>query len=86
VSGFRAYYVLQVGDEEVISVSLFDSPAGAQESVRRTADWVAKNLSAFIQGQPEIAVGHVRIVQLEEEQAGGRQEWLRERLSTADNP
>jgi heme-degrading monooxygenase HmoA len=85
-SGFRAYYVLQVRDDEVISVSLFDSQAGAEESVRRAADWVAKNISSFIQGLPEIAVGHVRIAQLERGQTVGREEMLREQLSVAGNP
>jgi heme-degrading monooxygenase HmoA len=86
VSGFRAYYVLQVGDDEVISVSLFDSQAGAEESVRRAADWVAKNISSFIQSLPEIVVGHVRIAQLERGQAAGREELLREQLFMAGNP
>jgi heme-degrading monooxygenase HmoA len=86
VSGFRAYYVLQVGDDEVISVSIFDSQAGAEESVRRAADWVAKNISSFIQGLPEIAVGHVRIAQLERGQTAGREETLREQRSAARNP
>jgi heme-degrading monooxygenase HmoA len=86
VSGFRAYYVLQVGDDQVISVSLFDSQSGAEESVRRAADWVAKNISSFIQGLPEIAVGHVRIAQLERGQTAGREETLREQRSDALNP
>jgi heme-degrading monooxygenase HmoA len=83
VLGFRAYYVLQVRDDEVISVSIFNSPAGAEESVRRAADWVAKNIGSFIQGLPEIAVGHVRIAQLEREQTAGKEAWLREQLSAA---
>ncbi|HYU71478.1 MAG TPA: antibiotic biosynthesis monooxygenase [Ktedonobacteraceae bacterium] len=64
VKGFRAYYVLQVRDDEVISVSIFDSQAGAEESVQRAADWVAKNISSFIQGLPEISVGYVKIAQI----------------------
>jgi len=81
VSGFQAYYVLQVRDDEVLSVSIFDSQAAAQESVRRTADWVAKNISWFMQGLPEITVGHVRISQLEREQPAGMGEMLREQRS-----
>jgi heme-degrading monooxygenase HmoA len=86
VSGFRAYYVLQVRDDQVISISLFDSQAGAEESVRRAADWVAKNISAFMQGLPEIMVGHVRIAQLERGQTVGMGETLREQRSAALNP
>jgi heme-degrading monooxygenase HmoA len=86
VSGFHAYYVLQVRDDEVISVSLFDSQAGAEESVRRAADWVTKNISSFIQGLPEVTVGHVRISQMERGRTWGREEWLQEQLSSAGNP
>lgn len=86
VSGFRAYYVLQVRDDEVVSVSIFDSQAGAEESVRRAAEWVAKNISSFIQGLPEITVGHLRISQLERGQTAGMGETLREQLSAAQNP
>lgn len=85
-SGFRAYSVLQVGDDEVISVSLFDSQAGAEESVRRAADWVAKNISSFIQGQPEVKVGPVRIYQLEGRQTADREGMLREQRFTDLNP
>jgi heme-degrading monooxygenase HmoA len=62
--GFQAYHVLQVRDDEIISVSLFDTQAGAEDSVRRAADWVAKNIASFIQGLPEITVGEVKISQL----------------------
>jgi hypothetical protein len=86
VSDFRAYYVLQVRDDEVISFSLFDSQAGAEESVRRAADWVAKNLSSLLQGQPEITVGHVTIFQLVQGQITSRDEMLHERFSTSRNP
>ncbi|HZU03161.1 MAG TPA: antibiotic biosynthesis monooxygenase [Ktedonobacteraceae bacterium] len=86
VPGFRVYYVLQVRDDEVISVSIFDSQAGAEESVRRAADWVAKNLSSFIQGLPEVTVGYVRIFQFQGEQTASREEMLREQLFAAQNP
>jgi heme-degrading monooxygenase HmoA len=85
-SGFRAYYVLQVGNDQVVSVSVFDSQAGAEESVRRAADWVAKNISSFIQDQPEVAVGHVRIFRLEGGQAVDREGVLRDQGFTDLNP
>ena len=81
VPEFRAYYVLQVRDDEVISVSIFDSQAGAEESVRRAADWVAKNISSFIQGLPEITVGQVKISPFDGQQAEVRRETPKENLS-----
>ena len=86
VSGFRAYYVLQVRDDEVLSVSIFDSQAEAEQSVRRAADWVAKNISSFMQGLPEITVGHVRISQLDRGQTAGMGAMQWEQFSTGQNP
>lgn len=65
VPGFAAYYVLEVGENQVISISLFDTQAGAEASVQQAADWVRRHLVQFLQGPPEItAVGQVRISQL----------------------
>jgi hypothetical protein len=71
VPGFQAYYVMQVRNDEVVSISLFDLQAGAEESVRRAAAWVDKNLVSFLQGFPEIIVGQVRISQANIGQAAG---------------
>jgi hypothetical protein len=65
VTGFAAYYVLEVGENQVITISLFDSQAGAEASVQQAADWVARHLVPFLQRPPEItAIGQVRISQL----------------------
>ena len=61
VPGFVAYYVLQSGNDTVISVSIFDSQAGAEESTRQAADWVQHNIASFIRGLPEIKTGVVRV-------------------------
>jgi antibiotic biosynthesis monooxygenase len=62
--GFIAYYALQVRDDEAVTVSIFDTQAGAETSVRQAADWVAKNLESLNQGLPEITVGQVRVSQV----------------------
>jgi len=61
VPGFVAYYALEVRNDEAVTVSIFDTQAGADESVRRAAEWVAHNLASLNQGLPEITVGHARI-------------------------
>jgi heme-degrading monooxygenase HmoA len=83
VPGFQAYYVLQVRDDEVISVSIFDTQAGAEDSVRRAAEWVAKNIASFIQGLPEITAGQVKISQLDRGLAVVAREIPLEHLSAA---
>jgi hypothetical protein len=70
VPGFEAYYVLQVRNDEVVSISLFDTQGGAEESVRRAAAWVAEHLVSLLQGFPEITVGHVSIYQAAREREG----------------
>src|ERR1700694_5835966 len=63
VPGFQAYYALKVREDEAVTISIFDTQAGAEESVRRAAAWVANNLAALNQGLPEITVGHVSVYQ-----------------------
>jgi hypothetical protein len=60
VPDFVAYYALKVRDDEAVTVSIFDTQAGAEESVRQAAEWVATNIASLNQGLPEIVVGHVR--------------------------
>jgi len=61
VPGFVAYYLLEVGNDVVVSISIFKSRAGAEESTRQAAGWVEKNIASLIQGLPEITVGGVRV-------------------------
>lgn len=63
VPGFQAYYALKVREDEAVTISIFDTQAGAEESVRRAATWVAKNLASLNQGLPEIIVGQVSVYQ-----------------------
>lgn len=68
VPGFIAFYALQARDDEAVTVSIFDTQARAEESVRQAGDWVAKNLESLIQGLPEITVGQVRVYRTNKEQ------------------
>ena len=59
VPGFVAYYAVKVGDDGIVSFSLFEDQAGAEESTRRAAHWVQQNLASFVQGAPEVVAGEV---------------------------
>lgn len=61
ISGFVAYYALEVKDDEAITVSIFDTQAGAEESAWQAADWVTKNLASLNRGLAEITLAQVRI-------------------------
>ena len=58
--GFVAYYVLDGGAGTLVSVSVFESQAGAEESTRLAADWVKENLAGLFDGPPSVTAGEVR--------------------------
>lgn len=55
-----AYYAVDVGNDIVFSVSIFQDQAGADESTRAAADYVKQHLAALFQGSPEITAGEVK--------------------------
>jgi heme-degrading monooxygenase HmoA len=59
--GFIAYYVVDAGNDEVASVSIFQDQAGAEASNRTAADWVKGNLAKLVAGAPEIPAGLVTV-------------------------
>ncbi len=59
--GFESYCILQVGADKVISVSLFHTLEGAEESVREAEFWVAEKVVHYLKRAPKIAVGPVII-------------------------
>jgi len=56
---YVAYYAVRVGTNEVITISIFDTQAGAEESNPLAREWVRKNIAGFVQGVPEVTVGRV---------------------------
>jgi len=59
IPGFIAYDALQVGNDQIVSISVFDSPLGVIESTPRALQWVQENIVGLIQGMPEVMVGQV---------------------------
>ncbi len=62
VPGFRAYYLVEVGDNEVAAISVFDTLADAKASARQTAAWVAEHTELFFQGFSKPMAGQVRVI------------------------
>jgi heme-degrading monooxygenase HmoA len=61
VPGFVEYVGLQAGENEGITISLFETQEQAEESTRRAAEWVKENLAPLAAGPLEVvAVGEVR--------------------------
>jgi hypothetical protein len=57
VQGFHCYYVLNANDRELVTISIFESAAGAQESTRRAAEFVRNDPSREMLDSPEVIEG-----------------------------
>jgi hypothetical protein len=64
VPGFVSYDVLDAGDR-LVSVSVFESKEGAEQSTRRAADYVKQQQASRL-GKPEITAGAVKVHQAAE--------------------
>ena len=61
VPGFVEYLGVQVGQDEGLTISFFETQEQAEESNRRAAEWVKENLAPLAAGPHEIvAVGEMR--------------------------
>lgn len=59
LDGFVDYYCIFSEDGSLVSVSVFQDAAGAENSVRAAADWVSKNLAEHLPEKPELISGDV---------------------------
>ena len=59
VPGFVAYHAIDAGDGAVVSVSVFEGRDAADESTRRAADYIERELAAYFAGPPEVEHGQV---------------------------
>jgi hypothetical protein len=61
IEGFRAYYFVRGDGNASASVSVFDDRAGAEESNRVAAQWIAENLSGVAISAPSVTAGEVAV-------------------------
>lgn len=59
VPGFLAYYWIDAGSSVMVSTSIFEDQAGAEESNRRAADWLRQNIAHLLPNSPQITAGEV---------------------------
>lgn len=57
--GFVAYFLLNAGQGEIGSVSVFQDQQSAEESNRRAEEWVQQNLGELLPSPPNFAAGEV---------------------------
>jgi hypothetical protein len=61
VRGFHSYYMLNVGNKELVTVGVFEDQTGAAESNRRAAEFVKKDPLKDQIGSPEILEGELLV-------------------------
>jgi len=63
VPGFVSFTVMEGGSENgrdvILTVSIFQSREGADESAREAAQWIRRNLGEFEPSLPQITTGNV---------------------------
>ncbi|MEV7446708.1 hypothetical protein AB0O22_37140 [Streptomyces sp. NPDC091204] len=59
VPGFVAYYWVDAGQGVMVSTSVFQDRAGADESIERAADFVRENLASLLPNPPQVTAGEV---------------------------
>jgi hypothetical protein len=59
IPGFRGYYVVNVDDRELITLSLCQTSEASAESARCAADYTLRNPLIFELGRPEVTHGEV---------------------------
>ncbi len=60
IDGFKAYYLVRTTDGAV-SVSVYDTEAGANESNTAAANWIRENLPEIVGSSPQVSAGEVVI-------------------------
>ena len=64
LEGFQGYYLLDGGQDVLITISMFDSPDAALVSNAKAADWVRHNVLELARGMPEVMVGDVLVAEV----------------------
>jgi hypothetical protein len=59
IPGFVAYYWLNAGNGVMVSTSVFQDQAGAEESILRASGFVRDNLTSLLPNAPQVMAGEV---------------------------
>ncbi len=59
--GFLDYYVVLESHDIGVTVSVFETQAEAEESVKLAADWVKLSLANLVMGPPTVTEGEVTV-------------------------
>jgi hypothetical protein len=61
--GFNRYYLLDGGQDTLISIRVFDTADEALTSNEIAAEWMRDNVMEFVKGMPDVMAGDVIIAE-----------------------
>jgi len=64
IAGFVAYYWVDAGRGVLLSISLFQTKAGAEESSRRAATLIREKLAPMMPSAPQTTAGEIVVQKL----------------------
>ena len=62
IRGFHTYGLVNVGNKDLVTISIFDDRNGATESTRRAAEFVQKDPMKDQLGKPEVLEGELLVL------------------------
>ena len=62
--GFKAYYLIATGDDNIVAVSVFTDPTVAQTSTATLMPWIKENLGPLMASGTDPADGEVLIAEM----------------------
>jgi len=62
IRGFHTYGVVNVGNKELVSISIFEDRNGAAESTRKSAEFVQRDPLKDQLGKPEVLEGELLVL------------------------
>jgi hypothetical protein len=62
--GFIAYYIVDVGEGVMASITIFEDQGGSEESNRMAVGYVKENLAPLLPNPPEITAGEVKLYKI----------------------
>lgn len=69
--GFVVYTLTQVGSNDIVTTSVFENQAGAEESSKTAAGWVKENFAGAVVGTPRVTTGEFKIREVKENAKAG---------------
>ena len=59
VPGFTAYYLVDAGDGNLMTITVAEDQAGVEESVTKASEWVRDHAAELVEGTPTVTNGEV---------------------------